>query len=111
VSLPPSPNFRTPHYSLPQNFYSLVDGRPMIMAYLACFGLLFCLLRWWNQADPLRSKRLKIWSVLVSVIMAGVIAMFLDFPQPWLPMVAGAISVSVQLSSPWAHPGKQLRAK
>ena len=112
VALPPSPqsaNFST-HYNLPQNFYGF-DGRPMLMAYLACFGLLFCVLRWWTQADPLRGKRLRLWSVLVTVIIAHVIAMFLKFPQPWLPMVAGAISVSVQLSSPWAHPRKQVVQK
>ncbi len=105
VSLPPSPHFRTPHYNLPQNFYSF-DGRPMLMAYLACFGLLFCLLRWWPQADPLRRKRLSVWTLLVTVTMAGLIAMFLDFPQPWLPMAAGAISITVQLSSPWVQPRK-----
>jgi hypothetical protein len=108
VALPPSPNFRTPHYSLPQTFYSF-DGQPKLMAYLACFGLLFVLLRWWTQADPLRSKRLRIWTLLVTVVMAGIIAMILDFPQPWLPMVAGAISVTVQLSSPWANPRRRVR--
>jgi hypothetical protein len=41
--------------------------------------------------------------------MAAFIAGILDFPQPWLPMVAGAISITVQLSSPWTHPGKQGR--
>jgi len=44
-------------------------------------------------------------------VMAGIIAGILDFPQPWLPIVAGAISVTVQLSSPWAHPGRQSRQK
>jgi hypothetical protein len=110
VSLPPSPDFaRTPNYNLPQNFYS--DGRPMLMAYLAVFGALFFIIRWWTQADPLRTKRLRLWSLLVTVVMAMIIAAILDFPQPWLPMVAGAISVTVQLSSPWAHPGKLRRQK
>jgi hypothetical protein len=107
VALPPSPHFHSPNYNLPQNFYS--DGRPMLMAYLAVFGALFFIIRWWTQADPLRSKRFRIWSLLVTVVMAGIIASILDFPQPWLPMVAGAISVTVQLSSPWAHPGKLKR--
>ena len=109
VELPPSPHFKHLHYNLPQNFYS--DGRPMLMAYLACFGALFFIVRWWVQADPLRSKRLRLWSVLVTAVMAWFIAWILDFPQPWLPMVAGAISVTVQLSSPWAYPGNQGRKK
>ena len=83
----------------------------MLMAYLAVFGALFFIIRWWTQADPLRSKRLSIWSLLVTVAMAMIIASILDFPQPWLPMVAGAISVTVQLSSPWAHPGENKAAK
>ncbi len=49
VALPPSPHFKYLHYNLPPSFYGF-DGRPMLMAYLACFGLLFCLLRWWTQA-------------------------------------------------------------
>ena len=109
VALPPSPHFHSPKYNLPQNFYS--DGRPMLMAYLAVFGALFFIIRWWTQADPLRTKRLRIWPLLVTVVMAGIIASILDFPQPWLPMVAGAISVTVQLSSPWAYPGRQKPAK
>jgi hypothetical protein len=30
-----------------------------------------------------------------------------QFPQPWLSMVAGTISVAVQLSSPWVNPRLQ----
>ncbi len=112
VALPPSPDFpqSSPSYSahLPQNFYKF-DGQPMLMAYLAVFGALFFILRWWRQADPLRTKRLSLWSLLVTVAMAMIIAAILDFPQPWLPMVAGAISVTVQLSSPWANPGRLKR--
>jgi hypothetical protein len=107
VALPPSPYFQSPNYNMPQNFYS--DGRPMLMAYLAVFGALFFIIRWWRQADPLRSRRLRIWTLLVTVMIAMIIAAILDFPQPWLPMVAGAISVTVQLSSPWAHPRKLKR--
>jgi hypothetical protein len=108
VTLPPSPHFAYPNYALPQGFYSF-DGQPMLKAFLSCFGASFFILRWWLQADPLRRKRLRIWSVLVTVLATMIIAYYLDFPQPWLPMVAGAISVTVQLSSPWAHPGKQGR--
>jgi len=108
VALPASPEFHSPHYNLPQNFYTF-DGRPMLMAYLACFGALFFMLRWWTQADPLRTKRLRIWSLVVTAIIALIIATILDFPQPWLPMVACAISVCVQLSSPWAHSRKKGR--
>ena len=39
---------------LPSGFYD--DGRPLTMAYMACFGTLFLLLRWWRQVDPWRES-------------------------------------------------------
>jgi hypothetical protein len=81
-------------------FYS-ADGRPLMIAYAASFGTLFLLMRWWRQADPLRRARLRLWPLLVSVVIAYVVAELWHFPQPWLPMVAATISMSVQLASPW----------
>jgi len=92
----------------PSGFYA-TDGRPMVMAYMACFGTLFLLLRWWLQANPRRRVRLSLWSLLVSVVTAWVVAGLWSFPQPWLIMVAGTISISVQMASPWIHPGKRYR--
>ncbi len=76
--------------------------------YLVAFGALFLLLRWWRSADPMRSSRLSLFSIFVAGLMAMLIADALGFPQPWLVMVACAMSVSVQLASPWVHP--RLRA-
>jgi len=81
------------------------------MAYMACFGTLFLLMRWWRQADPLRVSRLSIWPLVVSTAMAGVVAAAWHFPQPWLPMVAVCVAVSVQLASPWVHPSKRARPR
>jgi serine/threonine protein kinase len=109
VNLPPAAGYpQAPGYQLPPNFYA-VDGRPLLMAYVACFGTLFLLVGWWRQTDPLRSTRLSLWRLMVSVVMAVFAALLWQFPQPWLPMVAGTISVSVQLASPWISPAKQLR--
>ncbi len=109
VSLPPGAGFpKPPNYQLPPSFYA-GDGRPLAMAYLACFGTLFLVIRWWRQADPLRSSRLSLWSLLISVVLAGIVAGVWHFPQPWLVMVAGVISVSVQLASPWMSPQKRAR--
>jgi len=71
---------------------------------LAAFGTLFALIRWWHSADPLRSTRLSLWSLVVCGLLAWVIADCTGFPQPWLPMVACAMSVSVQLAGPWLSP-------
>jgi len=101
VSLPVSTDFpEGPDYQLPSNFYD-AHGRPLAMAFVACFGTLMVLLRWWRQADPLRSSRLSLWSMFFTVVMAGIVAGAWQFPQPWLPIIAGVMSVSVQLSSPW----------
>jgi hypothetical protein len=109
VNLPPAAGYpQAPGYQLPPNFYA-VDGRPLLMAYVACFGTLFLLVGWWRQTDPLRSTRLSLWRLTVSVVMAVFAALLWQFPQPWLPMVAATISVSVQLASPWLSPAKQLR--
>jgi len=97
--LPPDPELTaTARYQLPEGFYS--DGSPRMVAYLACFATLFLLLRWWHQADPLRSARLSLWSTLVCTVMAGVVAAVWHFPQPWLVMVAAVMSISIQLASP-----------
>jgi hypothetical protein len=95
-------------FKLPSNFYAL-DGRPLMMAYVACFGTLFLVRRWWSQADPLRSKRLSLGKLFLSVVVAALVAMLWQFPQPWLPMAAATISVSVQLASPWCFPIKHKR--
>lgn len=92
---------------VPSAFYQ--DGRPMAMAYMAAFATLLAVLRWWLDADPLRSTRLSLWSLLVTVVFAYIIATAWQFPKPWLMMVAGCISVSVQLSSPWVPTYARLR--
>ena len=67
---------------------------------MASFGTLFLLIRFWRLADPMRRRRVRLWPILLHVCVGVVVAAFWQFPQPWLPMVAGAISASVQLSSP-----------
>ena len=46
---------RLPHLGIDKQSSSSVEGQPEVMNYLAYFGFLFLLLRWWKQADPLRS--------------------------------------------------------
>lgn len=109
VGLPPAAGYPQPlAYKLPQNFYA-VDGRPLLMAYVACFGTLFFVVRWWLQAEPMRTRRLSLWKLFVGVFVAGAAAWALQFPQPWLPMAAAVISMSVQLSAPWRRRAKQWR--
>jgi serine/threonine protein kinase len=106
LELPYDQKFADPHgYDLPANFY---DGpRPLLLAYVACFGTLFMLVRWWRQADPLRGSRMSIWSLVFCVTVAGLVAFLWRFPQPWLMLAACGISTSVQLASPWMHPRRR----
>ena len=92
---------------LPPSFYS--DGRPLAMAYMAVFATLLALVRWWRQCDPLRTARLSLATIIVSVIGAHIVALGWQFPEPWLMMAAGCISVSVQLASPWVPAYARLR--
>ena len=94
------------NFKSPPSFYDSY-GRPLMMAYLACFGTLFFAMRWWRQADPLRRVRPSVWTLLVTIVVAGAVAHVWQYPQPWLPMVAGTISASVQLASPWRRAVKR----
>jgi hypothetical protein len=105
VNLPPLPAVPALRPGA-QNFHA--DGRPLPMAYMAVFGTLLLLLRWWRQTAPLRDSRVRLWSIAVSCLVAMVVAGVWDFPQPWLVMVAGVMSVSVQLASPWVPLDKRL---
>jgi hypothetical protein len=91
----------------PAGFYS-ASGQPLAMAHAAVFGGLLLLLRWWRQADPLRNSRFSLGAVIVSFVAAWLVTAVLNYPQPWLMMVAVTMSVSVQLSSPWVPARERL---
>jgi serine/threonine protein kinase len=80
------------------------NGDPKMIAFLAYFGFLFLIVRWWRLADPVRSTRLSIWHTVVAVFCSWILTIFWPFPQPWGVMVAATIAISVQLASPWLSP-------
>lgn len=86
------------------------DGRPRLPAYLAYFGCLFLILRWWRLADSGRGTRISLWAVTVFVFWAFALCMLWPFPQPWGAMAIATIAVAVQLGSPWWHP-RRLKAQ
>ncbi len=75
------------------------DGSPMIAAFLAFFGGVMFLPRWWRQTDPTRRQRMSLWFVVATLLWAGLVNMVFQFPQPWGFMVAATISIAVQLAS------------
>jgi hypothetical protein len=76
-------------------------GAPTMMGHMAYFAILLVVLRWWRQADPLRSARLSVWPVIVTAGWAWILSSFWSYPEPWGVMVAATMSVAVQLASPW----------
>ena len=57
-------------YKLPPSFYAL-DGRPLLMAYVACFGTLFLLVRWWLQSRPVAADAAESGDIDVERLVAG----------------------------------------
>jgi hypothetical protein len=84
--------------------YFSPEGIPSLLACMAYFGFLFLVPRWWLQADPLRRKRVSVWSVAAVVAWAFILTNFWSFPSPWGLFIAGIIGLSVQLSSVWISP-------
>ena len=82
----------------------MLGAGAVLPAYLVFFMVLFGILRWWRQADPIRKTRLSIWSVGICLIWAAVFSHVLGFDPLWNCILAGVISVSTQLAAPWFHP-------
>ncbi len=79
------------------------QGTPL-MKHLLIFTLLFALLRWWKQADPVRKTRLSIWSVGSGLIWVVILSYALGTNPFWYAIIALAISSSTQLGAPWLSP-------
>jgi serine/threonine protein kinase len=79
-------------------------GLPLPVAFLAYFGFLYLVPRWWRQTDPLRRTRLSVYFTTVVAFWALVLHQFWFFPQPWGVMLAVTISIAVQLASRWVSP-------
>jgi eukaryotic-like serine/threonine-protein kinase len=85
------------------HFDQMIDSRgaPTLLAFLAYFGFLFMVPRWWKQTDPLRSTRLSIYYTVMTGLWAWILHQFWPFPQPWGVIVAVTTSIAVQLASRW----------
>jgi len=103
VALPPLIDSPGPHYRPPAGLYT-AEGTPSLKACMAVFGTLFLAVRWWRLANPLRSTRMGVWSVIGCVFLAWLVGLLWQFDMPWLMIVAGMMAMAVQLSSPWVHP-------
>lgn len=80
------------------------SGMPGLTAFLAYFAALFATVGWWKQTDPLRTSRLQIGPLALALAAGWLWSLAWPFPQPWGLMIAGAISISTQLSASWLTP-------
>lgn len=88
---------------------AFTDGQDMLLpAYLAYFPLLLGLVGWWKQVDPLRRSRFSVWAVVWSMIVASLLQWLVPFPQPWCALMAGGMSIAIQLSSSWIDSDERL---
>ncbi|MFN9718574.1 MAG: serine/threonine-protein kinase [Planctomycetota bacterium] len=77
------------------------NGFPTLSCYIAFFGLLFLIRRWWWQADSFRKARFRISTALVTLILGIILTHVLPFPEHLGATWALAISAIVHLSSGW----------
>ncbi|HEX6987355.1 MAG TPA: hypothetical protein VF170_18400, partial [Planctomycetaceae bacterium] len=84
--------------------FATSNNEPALPAYLAFFGLLFLLRRWWWQADAYRPKRLKVTSALFTALLGYVLTTIVYFPHAWGIVWAVVISCVVQLAAAWTPP-------
>lgn len=82
---------------LPQHEFS----EPSLLLFAAFFAPLFVLRRWWWHTDSFRSKRLRVSTTLVTLLVAFAVSGFVGFDFIWGLTWATAISCVVQLSSSW----------
>jgi serine/threonine protein kinase len=85
---------------LPQALYDS-DALPRLSAWMLHFALLAAVVRWWRLTDPMRSRRLSLWSVAVVVVADWLIQQLIPIPQPWGMMVAGTAAIAVQIAATW----------
>jgi hypothetical protein len=83
------------------------DGAPRLPAYLAYFGAIFATIGWWKQTDPMRSSRMRIGPIIVTLIAAWVWQLVWPFPQPWGFLLVASLSIAAQLSAPWLNPAQR----
>ena len=82
-------------------------GIPVFAAYLIFFAVLFGILPWWRQSDPIRRTRISILNVAICLAMAAVLSHLLSVALTGNCILAVVISISVQLASPWYHPNNR----
>ena len=80
------------------------ERQPTLAAFIAFFGSLFFLRRWWWHADTFRPKRLRVMSLLLTMLLSYLMSLTWSFPMTWSMLWAVTISSVVQIASVWVPP-------
>jgi hypothetical protein len=83
-------------------------GTSRLPGFISYFGAVFFTIGWWKLCDPLRSSRLRIAPILLSILAAWIWQMFVPFPQPWGFMLIASIAIATQLAAPWLSPEQRM---
>lgn len=84
------------------DFDLVVEGHPTTAAFMLFFGTLFFLRSWVRQAFPMREHRLRIGSVVMSVVVAWLASKVIAFPTGWAMLWAAVVSCGLQSVATWA---------
>ena len=90
-----------------KGFYR-ANGSPLLKAHLAYFAVMMWSIRWWKLSDALRKNYFGFIPIVWVFLITNLIYCVFYFPMPWAILLACAVSVVVQLSSPWVEPMKTL---
>jgi eukaryotic-like serine/threonine-protein kinase len=74
------------------------------VGFIAFFGVLLLVRRWWYHVDSYRDKRFSWITVAVTTVAAAVLSSIGNFDSQWAMMWGAAISTTAQLASVWAAP-------
>ena len=85
------------------------SGSPLLAAHLVFFAGFFFAFRWWKQTDPLRKTRLSFWGLGLCLVIGTLLNEIAGFPFPWMTVLAGVISVSLQIASTWVNQSERGR--
>lgn len=85
---------------LPQALYD-TGAVPRLSAWMLHFAILMAAVRWWRVTDPMRSRRLSVWTIAVVVVADWLVQQLIPIPQPWGMLVAGTAAIAVQIAATW----------
>lgn len=89
------------------NFLMLpVEANMTLLTTMGHYALVMGAVGWWKNTDPLRRRRLSLWSVFVAVALEWVVSQFLPTPQPWSMIMVGCLAIVVQLTATWENPSE-----